>query len=82
MIRDKEESTYLGEEGVEGVVAVCVKAIGGHLTVRLDTVLQAVELPASITNLDTGLSDVDRDTFAHSSSCVLRRWKREESFVR
>ena len=31
-----------------------------NLSVRLDTVLQAVELPAGITDLDTALSKVQR----------------------
>lgn len=31
----------------------------------LDSVLKAVQLPAGITGLDTGLADVDRDNFTH-----------------
>jgi hypothetical protein len=31
----------------------------------LDTVLEAEELPAGVTNLDTGLTDVDRDDLTH-----------------
>jgi len=52
-------STSLGEEGVESVVATTDGLIGWHLTVRLDTVLEAEELPAGVTDLDTGLADVD-----------------------
>jgi len=52
-------STSLGEEGVESVVAATDGLVGGHLTVRLNTVLEAEELPAGVTNLDTGLTDVD-----------------------
>ena len=52
-------STGLREEGVESVVTATDGLIGGHLTVRLDTVLEAEELPAGVTNLDTGLTDVD-----------------------
>ena len=52
-------STSLGEEGVESVVTTTDGLIGGHLTVRLDTVLEAEELPAGVTDLDTGLTDVD-----------------------
>jgi len=52
-------STSLGEEGVEGVVATTDGLVGGHLTVWLDTVLEAEELPAGVTDLDTGLTDVD-----------------------
>ncbi len=52
-------STSLGEEGVESVVATTDGLVGGHLTVWLDTVLEAEELPAGVTDLDTGLTDVD-----------------------
>jgi len=51
--------TSLGEEGVESVVTATDGLVGWHLTVWLDTVLEAEELPAGVTNLDTGLSDVD-----------------------
>jgi len=52
-------STSLGEEGVESVVTTTDGLIGRHLTVWLDTVLEAEELPAGVTDLDTGLSNVD-----------------------
>ena len=52
-------STSLGEEGVESIIATTDGLIGWHLTVWLDTVLEAEELPAGVTNLDTGLTDVD-----------------------
>jgi hypothetical protein len=58
-------STSLGEEGVESVVTTTDGLIGWHLTVGLDTVLEAEELPAGVTNLDTGLTDVDRDDLTH-----------------
>ena len=41
--------TSLGEEGVERVVAAADSLVGGHLAVRLDAVLEAVKLPASVT---------------------------------
>ena len=50
------------EEGGEGVIATH-QLVRGHLAIRLDTVLQAVELPAGITDLATGLANVDGDTF-------------------
>ena len=34
-----------------------------YLAIGLDAVLEAVELPASVSNLDPGLADVDRDAF-------------------
>jgi len=58
-------STSLGEEGVESVVATTDGLVGRHLTVWLDTVLEAEELPAGVTDLDTGLTDVDRNNFSH-----------------
>jgi len=58
-------STSLGEEGVESIIATTDGLIGGHLTVRLDTVLEAEELPAGVTDLDTGLTDVDGNNFSH-----------------
>ena len=57
--------TSFREKGVEGVVTTADGLIGRHLTVWLDAVLEAVELPASITDLGTGLTDVDRDDFTH-----------------
>ncbi|EJK63828.1 hypothetical protein THAOC_15492, partial [Thalassiosira oceanica] len=53
----------LGEEGVEGVVSAAHRVVRGHLAVGLDAVLEAVELPAAVTGLDTGLAHVDRDAF-------------------
>jgi hypothetical protein len=36
-----------------------------HLTIGLDAVLEAVELPAGVADLDTGLADVDGDYLTH-----------------
>merc|ERR1711968_187093 len=58
-------SASLGEEGVERVVTTADGLVGGHLAIRLDTVLEAVKLPATVTDLATALADVDRDTLAH-----------------
>jgi hypothetical protein len=52
-------STSLGEEGVEGIITISNGLIRGHLTIRLDSVLQAIELPAGITDLGSSLSNVD-----------------------
>eukprot|EP00760_Papus_ankaliazontas_P018112 PhM_4_TR17429/c0_g1_i1/m.78134 len=56
----------LGEEGVEGIVLDADGLVGGHGAVRLDTVLEAVQLPAGVTRLDTGLAEVDGDDLTHS----------------
>ena len=58
-------STSLGEEGVEGIITTTDGFIGWHLTIWLDTVLEAEKLPACVTDLDTGLTDVDGNNFSH-----------------
>jgi len=55
-------SSSLAEEGVKGVITTSDGLVRWHLTIWLDTVLEAVQLPAGITNLGTSLSDVDGDT--------------------
>jgi hypothetical protein len=52
-------SSSLGEESVEGVITTSDRLVGWHLTVWLDTVLQAEEFPAGVTDLDAGLSNVN-----------------------
>jgi hypothetical protein len=56
-------STGLGEESVERVVTSLV--LRGDVTIGVDTVLHAVQLPAGVTNLDTGLTDVKGNDFSH-----------------
>jgi len=51
--------TSLREEGVEGIISITNGLVGGHLSIRLDSVLQAIELPAGISDLGTSLSNVD-----------------------
>jgi len=52
-------STSFREKGVEGIISSSDGLIRGHLSIRLDSVLEAEELPASVTDLNTGLSDVN-----------------------
>jgi len=52
-------STGLREEGVESIITTSNGLVRWHLTVWLDTVLEAEKLPAGVTNLETGLTDVD-----------------------
>ena len=54
--------TSLTEEGVEGVVTAADGFVTWHLTVRLDAMLQTVQLPAAIADLDTSLTYMDTDT--------------------
>merc|ERR1712213_297076 len=56
-------SPSLGEEGLEGVVPEGL--VGGHVAVGLDAMFEAVELPAGVSNLATGLADVDGDALTH-----------------
>jgi len=58
-------SAGFGEEGVKSIISSTNSFIRRHLPIRLDAVLEAVELPACITDLDTSLSAVHRDDFAH-----------------
>ena len=55
----------LGEEGVESIITSSDGLVRGHLSVRLDSVLKAVEFPTGVTDLNTGLSYMNRDNFAH-----------------
>ena len=51
-------SSGLREEGVERVITTSDGLVRGHLAIRLDTVLKAVELPAGISNLYSCLSEM------------------------
>jgi len=70
---DVLSSTSLGEEGVEGIITTTDGLVRWHLSIRLDTVLEAEELPTGITNLDTGLTDVNGNNFSH---CVWMIFKK------
>ena len=54
--RDVLAGTRLGEERVERIVTTTDRLVTRHLAVRLNTVLQAEELPATVTDLATGLA--------------------------
>jgi len=62
---DVLSSTSLREEGVEGIITTTDGLVRWHLTIRLDTVLQAKELPASIADLDTSLTKVQAKNLTH-----------------
>lgn len=59
--RDVLSGGGFGEEGVVRIVGN--SSLGNDFSVRGDSVLQAVEFPALVTDLDTGLTEMDRDTF-------------------
>jgi len=58
-------STSFGEKGVEGIITATDGLVRGHLSVWLNTVLEAEKLPGSITNLATGLTKMNVDYFTH-----------------
>ena len=60
--RDVLARASLAEEGVERVITTSDRLVTRHLSIRLDAMLQTVQLPACIANLYSGLADVDRDT--------------------
>lgn len=64
-------SASLTEEGVEGIISSTKGLVTGHLSVRLDPMFQAVQLPAGVADLDTSLANVDGDTL------TLRRQKKQ-----
>ena len=55
----------LAEEGVKGVITASDSLVTGHLAIRLDPVLQTVQFPTGVADLDTGLANMDGDTFTH-----------------
>jgi len=59
-------STSLGEESVERVITSTDGFVAWHLTIRLDAMLQAEQFPASVSNLDTALANVDADALTHN----------------
>lgn len=58
---DMLSSSGLTEEGVEGVITSSNGLVAGHLPIRLDAVLKTIEFPAGIADLDSSLTNVDRD---------------------
>jgi hypothetical protein len=63
--RDVLASASLREEGVERVITTSDSLVGRHLSIRLDTVLKAVKLPAAVAHLDTSLAEVKGKYFSH-----------------
>lgn len=54
-------SASFGKEGVERVVHASRHLVAGNLAVLLDAVLETVQLPARISNLHSGLSNMYAD---------------------
>lgn len=53
----------LAEEGVERIISYADRRIGSHVTIGANAVLKAVQFPALVTGLDTGLTQMDGDAF-------------------
>merc|ERR1719420_422988 len=82
--RDVLAGTRLGEEGVERIIAATDRLVARHLPVRLNTVLKAEKLPATIPDLAAGLAHVDEDRLTHCSGVVLlaAKWRKRKGFLR
>jgi hypothetical protein len=63
--RDMLASTGLAEKGVESVVTSAYRLIAWHLTIWLDAMFQTEQFPASVTNLDSCLPNVDANGLTH-----------------
>ena len=50
------------EKCVKGIITTADGFVARHLAIRLNSMLQAVQLPTSISNLNSGLANVDRNT--------------------
>ena len=50
------------EKRVKGIITTADGFVARHLAIRLNSMLQAVQLPTSISNLNSGLANVDRNT--------------------
>ena len=62
---DVLSGTSLREEGVEGIIATTDSFVRWHLTIRLNSVLETEEFPASVTDLNTSLTNVNGDNLSH-----------------
>merc|ERR1711997_376662 len=57
--RDVLSCSGLREKSVERVITSADSLVTWHLSIRLDSMFKAIQLPASITNLATSLANVD-----------------------
>ena len=53
----------LAEERGERIIGCTQRVLSVHVTIRGNAMLKAVQFPALVTSLDTGLTQVDGDTF-------------------
>jgi hypothetical protein len=62
---DMFTTSSLRGQSVECIITTTHCLIGGHLTIGLRVVLEAVELPAIISDLNTSLTNMDRNHSTH-----------------
>ena len=62
--RNMFSRSSFAEKRVEGIISSADGFVARHLTIRLNSMLQAVQLPTSISNLNSGLTNMDRNTLA------------------
>jgi len=72
----------LAEEGVEGIVSTADGFVRWHLAIGLNSVLEAVELPAGIAHLDSGLSDMNGNDLSHDDGFGIRKLDSREPVMR
>mmetsp|Transcript_48999 Transcript_48999/g.88100 ORF Transcript_48999/g.88100 Transcript_48999/m.88100 type:complete len:322 (-) Transcript_48999:28-993(-) len=73
--RDVLAGTRLAEKCVKCIIATSNGLVTWHLTIRLDAMFQAEELPAGIADLNATLSDVNADGLTHGC------WKVSEAHL-
>jgi hypothetical protein len=66
-------SSRFAKKSVEGVVTSANSFVARHLTIGLDTMLKAEEFPASVSNLNAGLSEVKAESLTHPVIGVPRK---------
>mmetsp|Transcript_7590 Transcript_7590/g.17414 ORF Transcript_7590/g.17414 Transcript_7590/m.17414 type:complete len:417 (+) Transcript_7590:484-1734(+) len=60
----------LAEEGVEGIIRNTLTVVGLHGTIGGNSMLETVKFPALISDLDTGLTQMNRNTFTHCFKAI------------
>jgi len=63
------------EKRVEGIISSADGFVARHLAIRLNAMLQAVQLPTSISNLNSRLTNVDGNTLALLKDLNLVKYK-------
>jgi len=63
--RDVFSLASFGKEGAKSLIGILLLALLGEVTIGLNTMLEAVKLPAGVGNLATSLADVDANDLTH-----------------